>query len=259
MPGPDPISALDKIIADAQKEGKFDDLPGKGQPLVIDTSPDAVVKGVLKEANVEYKPEWIALALEIERLLEQIDGTLEAYAAEYAADRAALEADISSPIIEVRDDRTGAPETARPWWDRLAAVFQIPAPPSPSGQRSARGRRDEAIAAFRHRWDVTLSRYASRLHESNRKIRRFNQVVPLANRQQALVPVAERLEAFMERFPRLERAEDGTWRWARGYVPPSLLAPPPEEKDEGARVRDPLQAAALHRARQFGRRPPPIG
>ena len=47
----DPVSAVDQIITEAQNEGKFADLRGKGEPLVIDTSPDAVIKGILKEAR----------------------------------------------------------------------------------------------------------------------------------------------------------------------------------------------------------------
>ena len=62
----DPTIGLDQIIADAQQEGKFEDLEGEGKPLVIDTSPDAVIKGILKEANVSMAPEWIPLTCEID-------------------------------------------------------------------------------------------------------------------------------------------------------------------------------------------------
>ena len=65
---PDPMLALDKIISEAQREGKFEDLPGKGKPLETDTSPDAAIKGVLKEANLSVAPEWITLAIEIDHL-----------------------------------------------------------------------------------------------------------------------------------------------------------------------------------------------
>src|SRR5207245_4891085 len=87
---PDPMSAIDKIIAEAQEDGRFNDLPGKGKPLTIDPSPDAVVKGILKEANVSVAPEWMTLANEIDALLEQMERSLEAYRAEAEADLAEL-------------------------------------------------------------------------------------------------------------------------------------------------------------------------
>src|SRR5947209_18069800 len=92
----DPTRGVDQIIAEAQKEGKFEELRGKGRPLVIDTSPDAVVKSILKEANVSMAPEWITLASEIDRLLEQGEQLLESYAAEYARERAALARSVES-------------------------------------------------------------------------------------------------------------------------------------------------------------------
>jgi hypothetical protein len=102
-----------------------------------------------------------------------------------------------------------------------------------------------------------LERYAALLHDLNRKIRRFNQLVPLTNRQRAPLPVKERLEAFIERFPRLALAEAGTVVPEPSRVPASLLVPPPETADPAARKRAALEAVALQRARR--REPPPIG
>src|SRR5436305_14829754 len=93
----DPTKGLDKVITDAQQEGKFEDLPGKGKPLVIDTSPDAVIKGLLKEANVSFAPEWIHLANDIDRLFEDEQQLLQRYAATYQADVALLTAAAASP------------------------------------------------------------------------------------------------------------------------------------------------------------------
>src|SRR5256885_15963398 len=88
----DPTKGLDKVITDAQQEGKFEDLPGKGKPLVIDTSPDAVIKGLLKEANVSFAPEWVRLACDIDRLLAEEAQLLQSYTGTYEADRAPLAA-----------------------------------------------------------------------------------------------------------------------------------------------------------------------
>jgi Domain of unknown function (DUF1992) len=247
----DPMKGLDRIIAEAQEEGKFEDLPGKGKPLVIDPSPDAVVKGILKHANVSMAPEWITLACEIDRLLEQEEQLLQSYAAAVEAEQAMLlNSAATVPVAE-----PGPPSSPKPrragWRAAISALFARPlARPTP--------RRDEALAAFQGRWDLTLERYAALLHEVNRKIRRFNPIVPMDSRQRALLPLRERLEAFVDRFPRLARAEDGTVRPERGHIPASLLAPP--EADESARPkRDVLQTAALLQLRQGGRKPPPIG
>lgn len=256
----DPLSAIDKIIADAQEEGKFEDLPGKGKPLVIDTSPDAVIRGVLKEANIVWAPEWIRLASEIDELLAEIERVLESYAGEYAAERAALPASpapaATAALPQRATTRVAPTAPRRPrWWYLIAARFA--GPPSPA--LADRMRDAQAVAAFQRRWDRALERYASLLHVGNRKIRRFNRVVPLANRQRGLLLVQERLEAFVERFPRPERAEDGSLRFIRGTIPAALLAPPSEDQDAAGRSRDVLQSVALQRLRQGGRRPPPIG
>jgi hypothetical protein len=250
----DPTLGLDKIITDAQKEGKFEDLRGKGQRLVIDTSPDAVVRSILKEANVSIAPEWITLAGEIDRLLDQEQQLLQTYATAAEVDEAALlgsggpaAADATTP------EEPAAHQPLRRGWRALVA------PPSWK-RRDAPAPRlgDEVtVGAFQRRWDLTLEQYAALLHQLNRQIRRFNQIVPLAHRQRALLPVRERLEAFTERFPRLARAEEGAVRRERGHVPAVLLDAPAEPQDNMRPKRDVLQAMALLRTTPRGRKPPP--
>jgi hypothetical protein len=244
----DPTKGLEKVISEAQQEGKFEDLPGKGKPLVIDTSPDAVVKGLLKEANVSLAPEWARLAGDIDRLLEEEQQLLQRYAATYASDLALLSASTGNPA----STRESVEQTTHGWTATVRRVLrQRPSEP-PSGARASRSLAD----AQRH-WDRSLERYAALLHDLNRKIRRFNQLVPLTNRQRAPLAVKGRLEAFIERFPRLALAEDGAVRAERSLVPPSLLVPPPEVQDPATRKRAALEAIALQRARR--REPPPIG
>jgi hypothetical protein len=117
---------------------------------------------------------------------------------------------------------------------------------------------DEAVADFNRRWDRALAGYAERLYRLDRKIRRFNLLVPLSNRQRHPIRVAERLEEFCERFPRLLVGPGGTVKQVRGAVPEALLIPPPSSDDRGYH-RDLAHAAALHEKRSFGKRPPPIG
>jgi DnaJ homologue, subfamily C, member 28, conserved domain len=256
----DLLAGIDQTIREAQQEGKFDDLPGKGKPLVLDTSPDAVVNGLLKEANVI--PEWIDLGRQLERLRDESDRLLESYAAAHAAEQAALTGAGVAGSVPAGERRGPASEPVaarstqrrRLGWRSLAALLT----PAPFPPRLTEARREEAIAAFHRRWEAALARYASLLHEINLKQRRFNQIVPFTDRQRAPAPVAERLEAFVERFPRLAWAEDGTLRTVRGTVPRELLTPP-EDREERLGKRDLRQAAAIHGMRQIGRRPPPIG
>src|SRR4051794_34905592 len=114
----DPMKGLEKAITEAQQEGKFEDLPGKGKPLVIDTSPDAVIKGLLKEANVSLAPEWARLATDIDRLLEEEEQLLQRYAATYQADLALLGAGAGS--LQEPLNRAASPVPARPWWHLIA-------------------------------------------------------------------------------------------------------------------------------------------
>jgi hypothetical protein len=281
------MSAVDKIIAEAQEEDLFKDLPGKGKPLTIDPSPDAVVKSILKQANVSMAPEWITLASEIDDLLGRMEHDLEAYSAEAAAGLAVLTeagsrterlpepppADRSRTMEnaktrrgEVREGKERQGWVPQPFQrlfaflalSRFRVLLRERGVQAETPTAAATGRRSQAVAAFHRRWDQALAQYAGRLHECNRKIRRFNQLVPVVNRQRRLLPVGERLEGFVERFPRLERAVDGSYQSVPGVVPAALLEPP-AESGPATRQRDVVEAVALQRMRQMGRRPPPIG
>jgi hypothetical protein len=243
----DPEGAIDKIIRDAAAEGKFDDLEGKGKPLVLDPSPDAVIKNLLKEANV--KPEWIELERLIERTLAEAETLLESFAVEAASTRTRLTARHSRAPAS---PPPAAPPRPRPWYAGVLDRLRWSAPPA---VLAAEG--EEALAIYHRRWEARLARYAEILHRANREIRRYNLLVPLVQRQRALIPVAERLEAFVERIPVLA-STDGALTPARGEVAAALLSPRQEESESGAR-RDIRRAAALQQMRRFGRRPPPIG
>src|SRR5579862_9494607 len=214
-PLPDPDRTLDEAI----RRGEFDDLPGKGKPLQLDTSPDAVYHALLKQAN--YVPEWAELSQEIDALIRQGHELLESFAAEHAA---VLEA-LSRPVI-ASERAEGRRRSV------LARLFG-----SRSDEGGARGRpgEEDPLAQLQRRWSRSLARYASLLHGANRKIRRFNDVVPLPNRQRGPIPVAERLEAFAERFPLLERAPDGSLAQVRGTVPEALVDPQAAKDRTGAK------------------------
>lgn len=249
----DPSAGIDKIIQDAQQEGLFDDLEGKGKPLHLDTSPDAVIKNLLKEANV--KPVWIELEAQIDRLLGEAETLLTSFDADVKRARARLLTP-ASPSHEA--GATGAAGGARPtssrhsWYARVVARLSL----SPSAAASSS---TNALIAYHRRWESRLSRYADLLHQANRLIRRLNLTVPLVHRQRVAIPVAQRLEAFTERFPCYERGPDGAPRPVQGVVPTALLTPPGEEDEDRIGKRDLQRAAALQQVRRIGRRPPPIG
>lgn len=244
-PLPDRRSLVDEIIREAQQEGKFDDLEGKGRPVRVDPSPDAVLRDLLKEAGIV--PEWVELAREIERLTEEAAALLARYAEEYDATAARL-----------REGADGASRSPRrePLVRRcLEALRTLWTGAGPEREIDLR----TALTAFHERREVVLRRYAFMLQQANRKIRRYNEIVPVGTRQRALLPLRERLEAFSERFPRLRVTADGALAPAFSPVPESLLAPSPESRER----RDPLhtaaQIAALRQRRRALRRPPPIG
>jgi hypothetical protein len=239
----DLTTGMDKVIQEAQAEGKFDDLEGKGKPLVLDPSPDAIIRNLLKEANV--KPAWIELESQLDRALSDADDLLERFAADVEAVRERLQASLA-----VRPAPADAPRDR--WLARvLARLSPGPSPtPMPAG---------DLLEQYHRRWDTRLARYAGLLHQANGLLRRFNLVVPMTQRQRRPIGVAERLEAFAERFPCFERGPDGAPREVRGVVPESLLSPPREEGADPQGKRDLQRAAALDQVRRFGRRPPPIG
>src|SRR5690349_3476483 len=79
----------DRKIRDAQDEGAFDNLPGKGKPLKLEFDPrvppeQRAAYRLMKEAQL--LPDWIQLDKEIRHRQEQWDARLEAFARTHAAD-----------------------------------------------------------------------------------------------------------------------------------------------------------------------------
>ena len=82
----------DRKIRDAQEEGAFDNLPGKGKPLNLDFDPRVppelrAAYRMMKDANL--LPDWIQLDKEIRQLQERWDAQLATYAERRAEDLAA--------------------------------------------------------------------------------------------------------------------------------------------------------------------------
>ncbi len=73
---------LTAIVKRAEKEGAFDNLKGKGKPLVFEDNdltynPEKQLNKILKENNI--LPNWVKLGKEIEQLKEEV----KTYSVEY--------------------------------------------------------------------------------------------------------------------------------------------------------------------------------
>jgi hypothetical protein len=235
----DPWDAVEPALEDAQRKGVFENLPGKGKPLKLDTSPDAVFNNLLKDAG--YKPEWIELSNQVAALEAQARQLLESCAA--GCDALGFEASAAAVAATA-----AAAEEPGSWLRRLL----VRRPPSPV-ERLA-----ERAAELDRGWDTAVRKYAALLHEANRKLRRYNETVPLAGRQKALIPVAERLETFRQCCPRVWIDPDGGFRLRRGEIPPELLAD--SAREQGVKLpRTQEQLRSAQRLQRLARKTPPIG
>lgn len=68
------IDLISAKIAEAEKNGDFDDLPGAGKPLPqVDDPENALINRLVKEAG--GVPEYVSLARELQRLREELRET----------------------------------------------------------------------------------------------------------------------------------------------------------------------------------------
>jgi|SRR5579862_7845662 len=118
----------ERVIQEAIDEGKFDNLPGKGKPLVLDDDPSTpahlrTVNRILKNAGV--LPDWMQLEREIDRTRDEIAKMRERLDAEYPKRRA--RADVAPPrgVDPMRPKREFADWLARQRRAYLAAVKQV--------------------------------------------------------------------------------------------------------------------------------------
>src|SRR5438552_793904 len=101
---------IEKLIQDAQKEGKFDDLEHKGEPLHVAFGDLAsVANDVMRDSGVV--PEWIELSRAIEALRERQAELIAGLDQRRSTDRAELDAALeavrggaqSAPPSEIRN------------------------------------------------------------------------------------------------------------------------------------------------------------
>ncbi len=112
-------SWLDQIIREAQEQGKFDNLPGKGKPVDLTPNPFAgdqeLAFKILKDAG--YAPEWIELD-------KAIRGKLEQARARLAGAREQQQARIAELAGRTDDEATTERRQAQAIWKRAVAAFE---------------------------------------------------------------------------------------------------------------------------------------
>jgi len=240
---------VEKLIQDAQKEGKFDDLACRGQRLPVAFGDLATVANDVMRDNA-IVPEWIALGRAIEGLRGRQEALIAGLVRRRGDDRAALDASLGVWSPARRSAERG-------WRCHLRHFLR--------GDREARARRALQPPSIAERMEVdrrrTLRQVAELVRMERRTVDRFNMVLPIGGRQMHRVRVEVRLAAFQGRFPALALAVcDGAWRvYEREEpVPPELLAE--TEEPGGVRgARSSEQAEALNSLRNSRRRPRPLG
>src|SRR6186713_2934980 len=85
----------ERKIQEAIEEGKFDDLPGRGKPIVFDDDPMTpphlrLANRILKNANV--LPEWMQVQKELEAERKEIERVRERLRREYPKRRVKADA-----------------------------------------------------------------------------------------------------------------------------------------------------------------------
>jgi hypothetical protein len=217
--------SIDDVIREAMKEGKFDNLEGKGKPLKLNPQDDLgrLALRMVKEAG--FAPEWVELAKQIEAGMHRCQKIQEDYAVRRDRQLRSLEATQAEPQPQ---------GSGRGWLRRKV--------------RSSSSRAD-MIAEFNRDWERTLAAYCAELHKVNTMIDRFNHTVPVRGREKAKLAVRELAAEFVARFPKLSPLTEGarSLQFAEGTVDESLLQPPKEESSVVGKPRGRVQAEALEK------------
>jgi DnaJ family protein C protein 28 len=155
---PEPIAGWDNLverkIREAQKQGLFDDLPGKGEPLDLTENPFLAPSWRTAYNLLQgqgFAPEWIELDKEIRTELDRL--------------------------------RQGLAESKR-WYDEAAAALE-----GRTGQQA-----EEERAWVEVYWERRLNSLAPQIDELNEKIWLFNLKVPIASLQRRKVSIEEELQ-----------------------------------------------------------------
>ena len=168
-----PISSwdnwVDRAIEEAKAEGEFDDLPGHGKPLRVESNPFApeldLAHSILK--NADMAPPWIELNRAIEAEIAALAALRERVGERIAAA-------LAQPDVPVEEEASSPGELARPrhwlprWPLRRRGVTPRPADPSPRPNLAA-------LASERAR---SRERYLERAAALDKKIHEYHDTLP---------------------------------------------------------------------------------
>jgi hypothetical protein len=168
-------SWVDQAISEAQERGDFDNLPGRGERLVIEENREAGdwEMGFHLLKNAEMSPPWMELNREVQAETEALRAIRDRYCRMQAA-----------PEPQIAPEPEVAP---RPWW-----AFWRPAPkptvaPDPELLREARAaeerRARRAYLAQAARLDEVIAAYNAWLPEDLRRLTRPRMTPARANRE----------------------------------------------------------------------------
>lgn len=170
----------DRKVRDAQEEGLFDNLPGKGRPLNLDIDsrlpPEIrIANQLMRDAGV--LPEWIEMEKQIRTRRQAWTERVEAYAQE-------------------REAAETAPE--------------LPGGTSVRALRQAERQRDADLLRRDDARELFLLQAVRELRAQNVLIDRFNLMVPVQSRQRMRLRLREELAELEARFPRVRPYPVGT-------------------------------------------------
>jgi hypothetical protein len=243
-----PSFGIDKMIQDAQKEGKFDDLSCKGQPLDVAFGDLAsVANDVMRDNGIV--PEWIELARGIEALQARQSALMAGLEARRREDRAELERALLASC-------PAAAKTERGWRRRLVGWWY--------GERRVgdpvQSRPPAIVERMEKDRQRTLIQVAELVRAERRKVDRYNLVESVGGRQMRRVRVEDRLRVFQEQFPHVALdVGEGEWRLRERVesIDPRLLTDA-EESTLPTNRRGPEQAEALQALRASRRKSMPM-
>jgi hypothetical protein len=160
---------IEEIVRRAQKEGRFEDLPGKGKPLnLAQKQTENPIAALAKEAG--FVPEWARLGKELDESVETIN------------------------------------RLKQQWFNRRSAWLQEAK--TLLGRKDLAGARQTLRNMERERENV-LDDLALRWTRDRRTIQRHNLLVPLAYQQRAVPSPQKQLLAFTEESPEMGVSSDG--------------------------------------------------
>lgn len=156
-------SWVDQAISEAQERGDFDNLPGRGEPLVIEENREAGdwEMGFHLLKNAEMSPPWMELNREVQAETAALAAIRDRYCRAHVAD----------------DSPPPAPSPApRPRWAFWRSASPPPAVPDPALLREARAaearQTRRAYLAQAARLDEVLAAYNAWLPDDLRRLTR---------------------------------------------------------------------------------------